>query len=162
MMGVGKSAVGRELSKRTGREFVDTDHLLQIRLCRPVTQLFQIYGESAFRDHETSVLRSLEPSSCILSTGGGIVIRDENWTEMHRLGPVVYLNASEDELIHRLATSKKRRPLLEVENWEDRVRNLLVDRELLYRRADMVVHLEGDDIESAAEKTLQAFLELDK
>src|SRR5450631_3409697 len=66
MMGVGKSAVGRELAVRTGREFVDTDQMLQNRLGRPISQLFQIYGESAFRDHETAILKSIVPSLAVV------------------------------------------------------------------------------------------------
>jgi shikimate kinase len=159
MMGVGKSAVGRELAARTGREFLDTDHLLQHRLGRPVSQLFQIYGESAFRDHETSLLRSLEPSISILSTGGGIVVRDDNWPELRRLGTVLYLKATAEELIQRLELSKKRRPLLEVENWQTRLRALLEQREDLYQKADIVVELDGDGIDGAAEKAFKAFTE---
>src|SRR5689334_6309954 len=139
MMGVGKSAVGRELAVRTGREFLDTDQMLQNRLGRPVTQLFQVYGESAFRDHETSLLKTLEPRDAILSTGGGIVIRDANWEELRRLGTTLYLKATPDDLIARLTTSKKRRPLLEVEDWEQRLRNLLAAREDRYQLADVVV-----------------------
>jgi shikimate kinase len=160
MMGVGKSAVGRELAVRTGREFIDTDLLLQNRLGRPVSQLFHIYGESAFRDHESSLLRTLEPSSSILSTGGGIVVRPENWAELRRLGIVIYLRASEQEIIDRLTTSKKRRPLLEVENWEERLRNLLAQREPIYQQADVVVQLAGDGIEDAANRVLAAIGEV--
>ncbi|HVT13917.1 MAG TPA: shikimate kinase [Fimbriimonadaceae bacterium] len=159
MMGVGKSAVGRELAQRTDREFLDTDHMLQTRLGRPVGQLFQIYGESAFRDHETSLLRSLEPSFSILSTGGGIVIRDENWDELRRLGTVLYLKASEEDIIRRLSASKKRRPLLEVADWEERLRRLLHEREALYQKADLVVELEGESIEAAADRAYAAFKE---
>src|SRR4051794_13739349 len=108
MMGVGKSAVGRELAVRTGRSFLDTDQLLQHRLGRPVSQLFQIYGEDAFREHETSILRSLEPCDAILSTGGGVVTREANWVELRRLGTVAYLKATEEEIIARLTVSKKR------------------------------------------------------
>jgi shikimate kinase len=162
MMGVGKSAVGRELAVRTGREFMDTDQLLQHRLGRPVTQLFQIYGESAFRDHETSLLKSLEPCEAILSTGGGIVVREANWTELRRLGRSLYLKATAEDLIERLTTSKKRRPLLEVEDWEDRLRNLLAAREEQYQMADIVVELNGEGIEDAAERVYQAFAEAER
>lgn len=158
MMGVGKSAVGRELAVRTGREFLDTDQILQSKLGRPVNQLFQIYGEDAFRDHETALLKNLEPTGAILSTGGGIVIREENWTELRRLGTVLYLKAGDQELIRRLTNSKKRRPLLEVENWEERLSVLLSQRESMYQKADLVVDLDGEGIEGAAEKVFQAFM----
>lgn len=159
MMGAGKSAVGRELALRTGREFMDTDQMLQHRLGRPVSQLFQIYGESAFRDHETSLLRSLEPGPIILSTGGGIVVREANWPELHRLGTVLYLKATEDDIIQRLSTSKKRRPLLEVEDWQSTLRNLLSQREELYQKADIVIELAGEGIADAAERAYAAFME---
>ena len=162
MMGVGKSAVGRELSTRTGWEFRDTDLMLQQKLGRPVSQLFQVYGESAFRDHETAVLRSLEPEECILSTGGGIILRDDNWTELRRLGVVMYLRADPSEILERLRSSKKRRPLLQFDDWEDRFRNLMTAREQYYRKADLIVELSGADIEAAAEKAYEAFLGADQ
>jgi shikimate kinase len=157
MMGVGKSAVGRELAARTGREFLDTDQMLQNKLGRPVSQLFQIYGEDAFRDHETSLLRSLVPGFSILSTGGGIVVRANNWTELRRLGTTVYLKADAEEIIRRLSASKKRRPLLQVENWQERVRQLLDQREDMYQRADVVVTLVEDGISEAADRVQAAF-----
>lgn len=161
MMGVGKSAVGRELAVRTGREFLDTDQMLQNRLGRPVNQLFQVYGEDAFRDHETSLLKSLKPGHSILSTGGGIVIRPANWTELRRLGTIVYLKAGAEELVRRLSASKKRRPLLEVENWQERVRHLLELRESLYQQADLVVTLSDDGIPEAADRVQAAFEEVE-
>src|SRR5437868_3400733 len=91
MMGAGKSAVGRALAGLAAREFVDTDQLLQNRFGRPVSQIFQHYGEETFRDHETNILRGLAPGRFVLSTGGGIVLREANWLEMRRLGVVIYL-----------------------------------------------------------------------
>ena len=107
MMGAGKSSVGRALAELSGREFVDTDILLQHRFGRPVHQIFEVYGEDAFRHHETSVLRSLEPSSIVLATGGGIVTRESNWSELGRLGATIYLNAGLSTLLSRLEASKE-------------------------------------------------------
>ena len=112
MMGAGKSSIGRNLAEASHRPFLDTDLLLQNRLGRPVSQIFQVYGEATFRDHETSILRNLEPEPVVLATGGGIVLREENWTEMRRLGITVFLDAAFETLTERLARSKKKRPLL--------------------------------------------------
>lgn len=150
MMGAGKSSVGRALAILSQRDFMDTDLLLQTRLGRPIPQIFQIYGEDAFRDHETSVLRSLEPGPIVLATGGGIVLRDANWVEMKRLGTTIYLEASRETLIARLEVSKKKRPLLQVEEWPERVSELLERREDLYRKADITVSMDGHDVHSAA------------
>jgi shikimate kinase len=156
MMGAGKSSVGRAIAELSGRQFIDTDILLQQRLGRPIPQVFQIYGEDAFRDHETSILRSLEPGPSVLSTGGGIVIREDNWIEMKRLGIPIYLRALPETLITRLEASKKRRPLLEVADWPDRMKELLTKRESQYLRAEVVVDMDGENVESAARKVLAA------
>jgi len=157
MMGAGKSSIGRALADASGRDFVDTDLLLQGRLGRPISQVFQLYGEDAFRSHESTVLRSLEPSPIVLATGGGIVIRDENWDEMRRLGRICYLRATPETLIERLDKSKKRRPLLDTESWEDRLRTLLNSRIPLYEKADFIVDVDQGEMEDAAERVRQAF-----
>ncbi len=155
MMGAGKSSVGRKLAELTGRPFVDTDHLIQERFLRPVSQIFRVYGEDAFRDHETSILAGLTDEPIVLSTGGGIVGREENWTHMRRIGCTIYLKSSPETLIGRLAESKKRRPLLETEDWQDTVREILSRREPLYDRADVHISLDEIAIEDAAHAILE-------
>jgi shikimate kinase len=160
MMGAGKSSVGRALAELSGREFLDTDLMLQNRLGRPIPQIFQVYGEDAFRDHETSILRSLQPTPAILSTGGGIVLREANWVEMRRLGLTIYLKAAPEILIARLEASKKKRPLLQVEEWPERVRELLERRAALYEKADVTVELDTEDVQTGARLILDNLSEL--
>lgn len=155
MMGAGKSSVGRKLAELTGRPFVDTDLLIQERFLRPIAQIFRVYGEDAFRDHETSVLEGLQREEFILSTGGGIVGRPENWTEMRRLGTTIYLKSSADTIIARLSESKKRRPLLETEDWQGTVRTILESRRALYESADVHIPLDEIAIEDAAHAILK-------
>lgn len=155
MMGAGKSSVGRALAEISGREFLDTDLLLQQRLGRPISQIFQVYGEEAFRDHETNLLKSLQPSASILSTGGGIILREENWEELERLGLTIYLQADLATLAERLENSKKRRPLLDVDDWEERLETLLLQRQNLYERAQLTVNVDNSDVESVAQKVLE-------
>jgi shikimate kinase len=155
MMGAGKSSVGRALAELSGRSFQDTDLLLQNRLGRSIGQMFSRYGEEAFRDHETSLLRTLEPGGTVLATGGGIVCREDNWSELRRLGTTVYLHASPDTLVLRLGQSKKKRPLLETEQWEERVRTLLESRGPFYLRADMAVDVDGKSVDEVARAVLE-------
>jgi shikimate kinase len=150
MMGAGKSAVGRRLAELSGRRFLDTDLLIQARFGRSVSQIFQIYGEAAFRDHETSILRSLEPSESVLATGGGIVLREANWEELRRLGTTVYLKADLNTLCDRLEKSAKKRPLLHSEEWEQRVDTLLVQRLPLYEQADLTIGVDDLSLDEVA------------
>ena len=162
MMGAGKSSLGRSLADLSGRSFVDSDRLLQQRLGRPISQIFQIYGEQAFRDHESSVIRSIEPGEIILSTGGGAILRPENWAEFRRLGITIYLDATLETIIDRLTSSKKKRPLLQVENWEDRARDLLESRTDLYRKADVTVRVDDVDLVYGAQRVLDAIEEYER
>jgi shikimate kinase len=156
MMGAGKSAVGRGLAELSGRPFRDTDILLQHRFGRPVSQIFSIYGEQTFREHETSILRSLEPDAYVLATGGGIVTREENWAELRRIGTTIFLKASPETLIERLELSKKRRPLLETANWQDRATQILESRLPLYEQADIVVCVDGLELSTAPQLVFDA------
>lgn len=151
MMGAGKSSVARALGTLAERTVFDTDTLLQQRFGRPVHQIFQVYGEDAFRDHETSILKGLEPGPCVLSTGGGIVVKAANWIELRRLGTTVYLEAASEVLAERLRTSKRRRPLLEVEHWEQRLDDLLEARKPLYAQADLTVAIDRRSVDEVAE-----------
>lgn len=159
MMGSGKSMVGRELARLSERPFTDTDSLLQNRFGRAINRIFDIYGEAAFRDHETSVLRSLEAEAGVLATGGGILMRPENRVELARLGKTIYLKVPEAKLVDRLTRSRRRRPLLEVENWEDRFHELLLQREEVYQQADLVFSVEAEDLSDTAAELLAAIQE---
>ncbi len=157
MMGAGKSAVGRSLAEVTGRKFVDTDQLVQRRVCHSIPNIFRIYGEEAFRSHETAVLKSLRAEPSIVSTGGGIVLREANWEELRRLGPIAYLRSSLPNLLHRLQNSQKKRPLLESEDWETRVETILEARKPLYEQADIILDVDDLEIQEAARELATRF-----
>lgn len=156
MMGSGKTSVGRIVASRLGVPFRDTDKLIQDILGRPVHQLFRYYGEEAFRQHETRLLQDLEAYDCVISTGGGTVIREENWVELKRLGTTVFLDVELGVLQRRLKTAKKIRPLLEVPGWEDRVEQILAERRPMYERADVVLRLNDEGHEHVADLVLAA------
>lgn len=157
MMGAGKSTVGRQLADQLGVEFMDTDQILERRLGRPTAQVFKLFGEPTFRDHETAVLKSLDPGPGVLATGGGIVLRDENWTEMRRLGPVVFLDVQIHRLCERLKKSKRKRPLLEREDWEEVVAELLSTRRPLYEKADIRVEVNTENFPETIERIVSEY-----
>lgn len=82
------------------------------------------------------------------------MIRESNWTELRRLGTTIYLQASPETLINRLELSKKKRPLLQVEEWPTKVTDLLMKRVDLYQQADITVTMDGHDVQSAAQQIL--------
>src|SRR5687768_2689938 len=101
-MGTGKSAVGRRLARKLGRRFVDSDAWIVRRAGRTIPEVFQLHGESAFRDLETAAARAYStPSRCVLSTGGGMLGRDENVALLRQGGVLVCLEASPDIILER-------------------------------------------------------------
>lgn len=154
MMGSGKSTVGRMLAEETGLPFADTDSLLEVKIGRTISQMFRLYGEETFRGHETAILKGLEPEPGVLATGGGIVLREENWTEIRRLGSSLFLNVNEEILIRRVGESSRKRPMLELENWEDRFRELMAVRRPYYMKADFVIDIETEEFDEVLDRIL--------
>ena len=135
--GSGKSTVGRQLSRRWGIPFVDSDHEIERRTGGSVRQFFADHGEAAFRDLEQQVIAELcaEPSKPkILATGGGAVLREANRRTLHAQCHVFYLKAGPEELFHRLRHDQTR-PLLQVEDPAKRLRELFDARDALYAEA---------------------------
>lgn len=139
-MGVGKSTIGRLLAAELKVPFFDSDRVIEQRTGADIPWIFDVEGESGFRDRESAVLAELaEEPGVVVATGGGIVLRPDNAEVMHRAGHVCYLTASLEQLVERTAKDKKR-PLLQVDNPRQKIIELLEQRDPLYRAvADFVV-----------------------
>ncbi|MDR2325712.1 MAG: shikimate kinase [Acidovorax sp.] len=131
--GSGKSTVGRQLAKRWGIPFLDSDHVIEQRTGGAVRDFFALYGEDAFRDLEQKVLAELctDPGPKIVATGGGAVLRAANRQTLHQHCQVFYLKASPEDLYQRLRHDKTR-PLLQVADPAQRLRELFAARDALY------------------------------
>ncbi len=99
MPGCGKSTIGKAIAKELGREFVDTDLLIEERAKMPIKEIFAGFGEDKFRELETEVIKDLgKESRKVISTGGGIVKRKENEFYIKRNSKVFYIKRSIDKL----------------------------------------------------------------
>lgn len=146
MPGSGKSTVGKLLSERLGRDFVDADEEICKKAGCTIPEIFRNGGEALFRTTETEVLRELgKQSGKIIATGGGCVTRGENYAPLHQNGTIVWLKRDLSAL------PSDGRPLSQVTKMEDMYRI----REPLYSRfADFVVMNDG-----TTEQTVQAILQ---
>jgi shikimate kinase len=134
-MGAGKSAIGRELAKRTKLPRWDTDELVRARFGSSIPEIFAQHGEEAFRDAETEVLQNLEnKSAMIIVTGGGIILREENLRLLRLLGMMIWLDADE-EILWQRASRRENRPLLQTTNPREKFNALLRERRPLYQAA---------------------------
>lgn len=92
MPGCGKSAVGRALARALEKEFVDLDRLIEEEARKPIPRIFAEEGEAAFRDLESRIVRKAGArTGCVLSTGGGVVTRPENYAPLHQNGVIVHI-----------------------------------------------------------------------
>jgi shikimate kinase len=130
--GSGKSTVGRQLARRLQQPFTDADQVLERRIGCPIREFFEREGEEAFRDLEEQVLDELTQQPGVLSTGGGAVLRAVNRQRLHERGKVVYLKSTPEELMRRLRNDTQR-PLLQVNDPLQRLRDLQATRDPLYK-----------------------------
>lgn len=141
LMGAGKTTVGRQLAKRLGRQFFDSDHEIVARTGVPIPTIFEIEGEEGFRRREAQTIAELsEVANIVLATGGGVVLDPENRRRLHESGWVVYLNVPPVMLYERTRHDRNR-PLLQVDNPLARLEELYAIRDPLYRE---VAHLVVD------------------
>jgi len=138
-MGAGKSTIGRLLAKDLRLVFKDSDREIEERSGANIPWIFDVEGESGFRDREQAVIADLcEQQGLVLATGGGAVMRAENRQALS-LGDVVYLHASVEQQIERTSRDRNR-PLLQTADPAAVLRNLLQLRDPLYREiADVII-----------------------
>jgi len=131
--GSGKTTVGRQLARRLGVSFVDSDQVIEQRLGCSIRAYFEREGETPFRDVEQAVIDELtQQGSSVISTGGGAVLREANRRHLHERSFVIYLRSSADDLFRRLRHDVNR-PLLQVPDPLGRLRELYAQRDPLYR-----------------------------
>lgn len=139
LMGAGKTTVGRQLAKRLGRTFYDSDHEIVERTGVPIPTIFEIEGEEGFRRREAQTIADLTSGTdIVLATGGGVVINPDNRTRLRETGWVVYLNVPPAMLFERTRHDRNR-PLLRVPDPLAKLEELHRQRDPLYREAAHLV-----------------------
>ncbi len=144
MMGAGKTTVGQFLAKQLSYGFVDTDNVIAQAAGKSINQLFAEEGEAAFRQLESDVLAQVcAYTKLTIATGGGIVMRQENWSYLHH-GLVVWLDVPVELLYNRLAEDTTR-PLLQHVDPKGKLRSLLKERTPLYSQADLRITVNHEE-----------------
>lgn len=138
-MGAGKTTVGRQLAKRLGRSFLDSDHEIVARTGVPIPTIFEIEGEEGFRRREAQTISEVtEASDIVLATGGGVVLNPDNRRRLHETGWVVYLNVP-PVLLYERTRHDRNRPLLNVPDPMAKLEELYAARDPLYREIAHIV-----------------------
>jgi len=146
--GTGKTSVARELASQLAFHWVDADDLIEQMTGKTIAAIFADEGESGFREWEARVVTAvIRKRRTVVALGGGAVLREENRQAICAAGPVVWLTASIDTILERVAAdsaTSSRRPNLTTAGGRTEVEALLAIRTPYYRQcATLVVDTEG-------------------
>lgn len=138
--------------------FLDTDEIIEKATGMTIPEIFEAEGEDGFRKVEGQVLDSVHAYvRCVVSTGGGIVMRMENWSKL-QTGLVVWLDVDPEVILKRLESGggKENRPLLQTDDPLQTLQDLLEKREDRYRQADIRIEVTEDmDKTQVADKVIR-------
>ncbi|RJQ54533.1 MAG: 3-dehydroquinate synthase [Nitrospiraceae bacterium] len=155
-MGTGKTSVGRELCRKLGYQFIDTDTLIEEREGTPVSLIFKKKGEDYFRKLEQAVIEEVSHlKNVVIATGGGVIKNRKNVDNLGRRGIIIWLKAEPAIILKRVMTEGGKRPLLEVEEPLKEINKLLTERLPLYGQADASVDTNYITPEEAAQEIVE-------
>ena len=159
LSGSGKSTLGNILSSLSGYALVDTDAIIVKLQNRSINNIFEKNGEEFFRTLETQVSKEISAfDKQIISTGGGIVLKEKNLEYLKQNGVVFYLKTSVNTLLKRLEGDNTR-PLLKTDDVKKKLENMLEIRGKLYEKADVTIETDKLTPEETAKEILRIYNE---
>jgi shikimate kinase len=143
LSGSGKTSIGRAVARQLNRPFIDFDTEIEHREHASVRQIFESKGEAYFRALEQAFTREIVTcSGTIMSAGGGWITNRESVALLRPTGRIIYLRASPEVLVARLASARVPRPLLKVPDPPATLTAMYEARRSLYEEADLVIETE--------------------
>jgi shikimate kinase len=156
-MGTGKSSVGRLVADLLHFTYLDTDHVIEARAGKTITELFKQDGEPVFRTWEKKIVEELAlRDKTVISTGGGLPADQENLNSLKTHALVVCLWASPEAIFERVR-DHDHRPLLKTSDPLEKIRSLLAVRAPYYRQADVLVNAEIRSVREIATQVIHQF-----
>lgn len=151
-MGTGKTVVGKALAEKLGKEYFETDALIEQKAGKPIPEIFEQDGEIRFRELEIEVVKQVSGNkSAVIACGGGVVLNKINIDRLRQECVIVLLTASPELILKRTAGDDNERPLLKMTNSAFNIRELLRFRKPFYERAaDITVNTSRSDAGSVA------------
>lgn len=156
-MGAGKTTSGRILADNLNLNFIDMDSEIERKEGKSISEIFELYGEEYFRMLETKILKALvKEDNIVISAGGGIVTKEENFTMLNDEKHVVFLDANTKTIINHLSNEIDKRPLLRDSNdLEKTISDLLNKR---YEKYNSVCDVKIDVNEKNVEEVVSQIL----
>jgi shikimate kinase len=138
-MGTGKSTVGRQVARQLDFRFLDSDQEIERSQGKAVSRIFAEDGEARFRELERDFVERGHPvDRCVVACGGGLVVPAGMLELLRNRGVVICMHAPIETILKRTMHTNHR-PLLQVDDREQRLRDLYAQREAIYRRTGTMV-----------------------
>jgi shikimate kinase len=155
-MGTGKTIVGQALAEKLNMNLIEIDWFIEQEAGMSVPDIFAGEGEIGFREREIAAAKKIAmEKTCIIACGGGIVLNRINIDRLKETSVIVYLTASPRTILKRVSGEAGQRPLLEVEDQLETIKEMLKYREPYYERAaDITVNTSRLSVDAAAESII--------
>jgi shikimate kinase len=160
LMGAGKTCIGKRLAQRLGLPFVDADDEIEKAADCSINEIFELYGESAFRDGERRVIaRLLNGPVHVLATGGGAFVNDATRVQVKDTAISIWIRADIELLLSRTGR-RNTRPLLKNTDPRKTLETLIEERYPAYEQADIVVESGQESPDITVDQTLTKLQDL--
>lgn len=155
-MGSGKTSIGKRLSMKLKREFIDMDDFIEKKEGMTINEIFATKGEAYFRNLEAEICsRYSKAKGKIIATGGGVIKNPENMKNLKAGGVVYYLKSSAEKIADNLKNDNSR-PLLNVQDKKAKIMELMAEREELYLTyADRILDVSDSNPDNSCNKILE-------
>jgi shikimate kinase len=159
LMGAGKTKIGELLAKALGLPFVDADHEIEATAGCTISDIFEQYGEPAFRDLERKVIaRLMSDQLRVIATGGGAVMNEQTASLIWSSSIAIWIKADLDILVERTSRNNKR-PLLQNGDPRAILQGLMDNRYPVYASAPVIVETDAGTAEGTLDRTVKALAE---
>ena len=160
MRGSGKTAVGKLLAERLGKQFIEMDELIVQRVGLSIPEIVKRYGWEKFREVEGEISCEVAGlDNVVNATGGGVVTREKNIQELKKKGKLVWLKASLDTLLRRIGNDQSR-PSLTGRSQQEDMEVVLAERSPIYERvADFIIDAEDKEPQEIVEAIIKVYTE---
>lgn len=160
-MGTGKTAVGKALAAKLGKEFIELDALIEQKAGKSIPEIFRQDGEITFRELEIEATREIAGrKNAVIACGGGTVLNKINIDRLGKECRIVYLTASIGIILKRTSHDDNERPLLTAPDRAGQIKGLLRFRRPFYERAaDIKIDTSKMGIESVAGEIIKKLKE---
>jgi len=151
-MGSGKTAVGQVLAKKLGWQLIEIDSIIERKTGKSIADIFQYDGEIYFRELEIEAIKNISTGSRqVIGCGGGLVLNTINIDRLRKTSIIINLFASPEIILKRTARNHGSRPLLNVDQPAERIRELLKFRKPFYASAaDITINTSKMKIDTVA------------